>query len=99
MLVIPTDEAGAARGRFLYFVFMFCVFMMLSPSPPNPYRMMALEQLASREKYSLEALQNATYIGPFEIPDGLNLTGVLLLSRRDLINRQIIPYHSTFKII
>jgi hypothetical protein len=77
MLVIPMDEATAARGRFLYFMFMFLLFMMLSPSPPNPYRMMALEALASREKHSLDILQNATYLGPFEIPDGLNLTGVL----------------------
>jgi hypothetical protein len=57
-------------------MFMFLVFMMFSPNPPDPYRIIALEALATRERHSLEVIQNATYNGPFEIPRSLNLTGV-----------------------
>jgi hypothetical protein len=76
MLVIPMNDASAIRGRFLYIMFMFLLFTMFSPNPPNPYRIIALETLAAREKHSLKVIQNATYTGPFEIPQSLNLTGV-----------------------
>jgi hypothetical protein len=70
------DNASASRGRFMYMMFLFLLFMMFSPNPPNPYRLMALEALAAREKHSLDILRNATYKGAFEIPRGLNVTGV-----------------------
>jgi hypothetical protein len=70
------DNAGAARGRFMYMMFLFLLFMMFSPNPPNQYRLMALEALAAREKHSLDILRNATYGGAFEIPRDLNITGV-----------------------
>ena len=76
MLVVPMDDASAARGRFLYIMFMFLLFMMFSPNPPNPHRIGVLETLATMEKHSLEVIRNATYKGPFEIPRSLNLTGV-----------------------
>jgi hypothetical protein len=78
MLVIPMDNVSAARGRFLYIIFMFFLFMMFSPTPPNPYRLLALEALAAREKHSLEVMRNTTYEGPCEIPQALNLTGVYI---------------------
>ena len=73
------EDPSAARGRFLYIMFMFLLFMMFSPNPPNPYRLLALETLAAREKHSLETLHNATFVAPFTVPDSLNLTGVSLL--------------------
>lgn len=76
MLFIPMEDPSAARGRFLYVMFMFLLFMMLSPNPPNPYRLLALEALASREKHSLDALTNATFEAPFYVPPSLNVTGV-----------------------
>jgi hypothetical protein len=76
MLFIPMEDPSAARGRFLYVMFMFLLFMMLSPNPPNPYRLLALEALASREKHSLDALTNATFEAPFHVPPSLNVTGV-----------------------
>jgi hypothetical protein len=76
MLLVPVDDANMARGRFVYMIFMFLLFMMFSPSPPNPYRLMALEALSLREKHALESLHNATWIAPFTVPRGLNLTGV-----------------------
>src|SRR5208282_4163016 len=78
MLVIPMDNTSAARGRFLYIMFMFFPFMMFSPSPPNPYRLLALEALAAQDKHSLEVMQDTTYEGAFEIPQALNLTGVYI---------------------
>jgi hypothetical protein len=78
MLLVPMDDTSAARGRFLYLMFMFLLFMMFSPNPPNPYRILALEALAARERQSLETLQNASFIAPFTIPESLNLTGVIL---------------------
>ena len=75
MLVIPMDDAYAARVRFLYMMFMFLLFMMFSPNPPNPYRLQALKEQADREQRSLDALQNATYLGAFTIPRSLNITG------------------------
>jgi hypothetical protein len=76
MLMVPMDSGSAARGRFMYMMFLFVVFMMFSPSPPNPYRLLALEAQAAREKHSLEILRNATFRGAFEVPRGLNVTGV-----------------------
>ena len=76
MLFVPIEDPSIARGRFLYLLFMFVLFLMLSPNPPNPYRLLALESLASREKHSFEALKNATFEGPFQIPMSLNVTGV-----------------------
>src|SRR5205085_9443216 len=75
MLVIPMDDANAARIRLLYMMFMFLLFMMFSPNPPNPYRLQALKEQTDREQRSLDALQNATYLGAFEIPRSLNITG------------------------
>jgi hypothetical protein len=83
MLFIPMEDPSAARGRFLYLMFMFLLFMMLSPNPPNPYRLLALEALASREKHSLEALTNATFEAPFYVPPSLNVTGVRPPSRHN----------------
>lgn len=76
MLVIPMEDAGMARARFMYLIFMFFLFMIFSPSPPNPYRLWALEAQIEREKHAVGILNNATYHGPFEIPKALNLTGV-----------------------
>jgi hypothetical protein len=76
MLIVPMDNGSAARGRFMYMMFLFVLFMMFSPSPPNPYRLLALEVQAAREKQSLELLRNATFGGAFEIPRGINVTGV-----------------------
>jgi hypothetical protein len=60
----------------MYMMFLFLLFMMFSPNPPGSYRLVALEALAAREKQSLDILRNATYGGAFEIPRGLNITGV-----------------------
>jgi len=79
MLMIPMEDPSAARGRFLYVMFMMLLFMMFSPNPPNPYRILVLEALTAREKLSLETLQNSTFVAPFTVPDSLNLTGVSLL--------------------
>jgi hypothetical protein len=79
IFMLPMDNAGPARGRLFYMLFMLVLFMMFSPSPPNPYRNLAFDALAAREMHSLEILQNATYTEPFEIPLGLNLTGVFPL--------------------
>jgi hypothetical protein len=73
---MPMEDAGIARARFLYFIFIFFMFLMFSPNPPNPYRLWALEAQVEREKHALAVLENATYHGPFEIPNSLNLTGV-----------------------
>ena len=78
MLVIPLEDAGIARARFVYFLFIFFMFLMFSPSPPNPYRLWALDLQVEREKHAIETLQNATYHGPFEVPHSLNLTGVFV---------------------
>src|SRR5579859_1058751 len=75
MLVIPMDDPNTARIRFMYMMFMFLMFMMFSPNPPSPYRLQALKEQADREQHSLDALQNASYIGPWEIPRDLNITG------------------------
>ena len=80
MLVVPMDDVSAARGRFLYVLFILFLFMIFSPNPPNPYRLLVLESIAARERHSMETLQNATYVGPYELPKGLNLTGVYPLS-------------------
>lgn len=88
------DDISAARGRFFYIMFVFLLFMLFSPNPPNPYRMLVLESLAAREMHSIEALKNATYVGPFEFPKALNLTGVAsCLERADF--RRIIGFQST----
>ena len=79
MLVLPVEDAGMARTRSMYLIFMFLMFLMFSPNPPNPYRLWALEAQVEREKHAIAVLHNATYHGPFEIPTGLNLTGVSLL--------------------
>lgn len=76
------DDTHAVRGRLMYILFIFLMFMLFSPNTPNPYRLLALEALATHEKHSLEVLQNATYTAPYQIPQGLNLTGVLLVSVR-----------------
>ena len=55
---------------------------------------MALEALAAREKHNLETLRNATYVGPFEIPKELNLTGVITNHTKLADDRQIIQFRS-----
>jgi hypothetical protein len=83
MLLLPMDDSRAAQGRLVYILFIFLVFMLFSPNAPNPYRLLALEALAAREKHSLEVLQNASYSAPYQIPQGLNLTGVILAAMID----------------
>jgi len=77
MLFIPMEDPSAARGRFVFLMFIFLLFMMLSPNSSNPYQLLALEDLASREKHSLDALTNATFQAPFTVPATLNVTGVI----------------------
>jgi hypothetical protein len=57
-------------------MFMFLLFMMFSPNPPNPYRLLALQELAGREQQSANALRNATWTNKFELPSSFNITGV-----------------------
>ena len=75
MLVIPADGYSGARAR-LSIVFFILLFLIFSPSPPNPYRLIAIEAQVTREKHALEILKNATYLSPLEVPRYLNLTGV-----------------------
>ena len=76
MLFIPMEDPTAARGRLLYLIFVFLLFVMLSPNSPDPYRLLAVEDQALREKHSLDVLTNATFQAPFTVAASLNVTGV-----------------------
>jgi hypothetical protein len=95
MLIVPMDDANAARGRFVYMMFMFLLFMMFSPNPPNPYRLAIFQSLVAREKHSIDTLRNATWKSPFEVPPTLNLTGVSSLPIRLIKANFTIPEYVT----
>jgi len=80
MLLVPMEDPSAARGRLLYLIFIFVLFVMLSPNSPDPYRLLAVEDQAAREKHSLDVLTNATFQAPFTVPASFNVTGVITCS-------------------